>query len=41
MQDDRGNFDNKILMSEKKIPSNSKHPENINKGNKKNISQYI
>ena len=41
MQDDRGNLDNKTLMSEKKNPSSSKHPENINKGNKENISPYI
>ena len=51
MQDDRKNLDNKILMSAKKNPSSSehpeninkgtKHPENINKGNKENISPYI
>ena len=38
MQDDRRNLDNKILMPEKKNPSSSKHPKDINKENKKNIS---
>ena len=41
MQDDRGNLDNKTLMSEKKNPSSSKQPEDINKENKENISPYI
>ena len=28
MQDDRGNLDNKTLMTEKKNPSSFKNPEN-------------
>ena len=31
MQNDRENLDNKTLMSEKRNPSSSMHPENINK----------
>ena len=41
MQDDRRNLDNETLMFEKKNPTFSKHPENINKVKQRNISQYI